>query len=440
MLLLKNMPYLIKLIKKTFGMAHPAERRVVMSNVASLTSLQAITYVLPVIIMPYLFRIIGPEKFGLIAFAQAFVQYFAIITDYGFGISATKEISLCREEHRKVSCVFSSVITVKILLAVLSLLALGLLVYFVPKFRRDWPVYLLSFGAVAGNTLFPVWFFQGTEKMRHIADLNILAGVILALLIFTCVRTPQDYLLVPLINSGVMMITGVLGLYIVFKKFGVSFKFPGYADIRSQLQAGWDIFISNVAINAYTTTRVFAVGLLTNNTATGFYSMAEKIANAVQTFPLYSFSQAIFPRLSRIFHKNRMKAFLLMKRIQLITTLISLICLPLIFFFARPLTEIACGRADDETVLSLRLLLIAVFFVAANAFRIQFLLVCGRTGLYSRIHVTTALFGLPLIFLLINAFSYTGAALATVIIEIVIFAATYFYVENLRFSRTAPDA
>jgi PST family polysaccharide transporter len=332
------------------------------------------------------------------------------------------------------------VITVKILLAVLSLLALGLLVYFVPKFRRDWPVYLLSFGAVAGNTLFPVWFFQGTEKMRHIADLNILAGVILALLIFTCVRTPQDYLLVPLINSGVMMITGVLGLYIVFKKFGVSFKFPGYADIRSQLQAGWDIFISNVAINAYTTTRVFAVGLLTNNTATGFYSMAEKIANAVQTFPLYSFSQAIFPRLSRIFHKNRMKAFLLMKRIQLITTLISLICLPLIFFFARPLTEIACGRADDETVLSLRLLLIAVFFVAANAFRIQFLLVCGRTGLYSRIHVTTALFGLPLIFLLINAFSYTGAALATVIIEIVIFAATYFYVENLRFSRTAPDA
>ena len=121
------MPYLIKLIKKTFRMAHPAERRVVMGNVASLTSLQAITYVLPVIIMPYLFRIIGPEKFGLIAFAQAFVQYFAIITDYGFGISATKEISLCREERRKVSCVFSSVITVKILLAVLSLLALGLL-------------------------------------------------------------------------------------------------------------------------------------------------------------------------------------------------------------------------------------------------------------------------------------------------------------------------
>ncbi len=434
------MPYLTRLIKKTCRMARPAERKVVMGNVASLTSLQAITYVLPVIIMPYLFRIIGPEKFGLIAFAQAFVQYFAIITDYGFGISATKEISLCRDERCRVSSVFSSVITVKVLLAVLSLLVLGLLVYSVPKFRGDWPVYLLSFGAVAGNTLFPVWFFQGTEKMRHIADLNILAGIILALLIFTCVRTPQDYLLVPLINSAVMMLTGALGLYIAFRKFGISFKFPGYADIRSQLKAGWDIFISNVAINAYTTTRVFAVGLLTNNTVTGFYSMAEKIANAVQTFPLYSFSQAIFPRLSRMFHKNGIKAFLLMKRIQLITTLISLICLPLIFFFARPVVELACGRADAGTVLSLRLLLIAVFFVAANAFRIQFLLVCGRTGLYSRIHVIAALLGLPLIFLLIHAFSYAGAALATVLIEISVFAATYSYVEKLRFAKSAPDA
>jgi len=430
------MPYLIKLINKTYKMAHPRERKVVMNNVASLTSLQAMTYILPLIIMPYLFRVIGPDKFGLIAFAQAFVQYFTILTDYGFGISATKEISLCRNERCRVENIFSSVMAVKIALAFFSLLALSILVYFIPKFRQDWPVYLLSFGAVAGNTIFPVWFFQGTEKMRHIADLNILGGVILALLIFTCVRTPDDYLLVPLINSAVMMITGILGLYIVFKKFGISFKFPGYGNIRGQLKAGWDIFISNVAINSYTTTRVFAVGLLTNNTVTGFYSMAEKIANAVQTFPLYSFSQAIFPRLSRIFHKDRLKAFHLMQRIQLITTLISLICLPLIFVFARVIVKVACGGVNPETVFSLRLLLIAVFFVAANAFRVQFLLVCGKTGIYSRIHIVMALFGLPLIFALINAFSYTGAALSTVIIEIGIFAITYVIVSKLRFPKT----
>ncbi|HOX54579.1 MAG TPA: oligosaccharide flippase family protein, partial [Candidatus Omnitrophota bacterium] len=140
------MPTLIKLIEKTYKMAKPHERKVIMDNVASLSMLQAITYLLPILILPYLFRILGAEKFGLIAFAQAFIQYFIILTDYGFSISATKEISLCRNEHTKVCKVFSSVMTVKTGLALLSLLLLSITVYFIPKFRSDWQVYVLSFG------------------------------------------------------------------------------------------------------------------------------------------------------------------------------------------------------------------------------------------------------------------------------------------------------
>lgn len=428
------MQSLIKLIKKTYKMVEPEARKVVMKNVASLSTLQAITYLLPVIILPYLFRVIGPEKFGLIAFAQAFVQYFMILTDYGFNISATKEISLYRDEHVKVSNAFSSVMIVKIALAFLSLLTLGIIVYFIPKFRKDWIIYVFSFGAVVGNTLFPVWFFQGTEKMKHIADLNIIGGFVYVFFIFFFVRGPQDYFMVPLVNSSVFLITGIMGQYIVFRRFRVSFKFQGYKNIRRQLAAGWDIFISIAAINAYTTTRVFTIGLLTNNTITGFYSIAERIANFFQTFPLASFSQAIFPRLSKIFHKNKNKALKIIQRVQHITTNIALICLPLIFIFSDLIVKIVCGQIYQETVLSLRLLLISVFFVTANAFRVQFLLVCGKTHIYSRIHVIMAMVGLPLIFLLIYSFSYVGAAVATVAIEAGIFTITYFTVKKLTFS------
>jgi len=428
------MQSLIKLIKKTYKMTQPRERNVVMNNVASLSLLQVITYILPIIIVPYLFRVLGPDKFGLIAFAQAFVQYFLILTDYGFSISATKEISLCLNDHAKVCKVFSSVMIVKVALAFLSLLIFGIIVYFIPKFRNDWMVYILSFGAVAGSTIFPVWFFQGTEKMKYITNLNIMGGIISAFFILSFIRGPQDYLMVPLINSCAFLITGLLGQYIVLRKFRVSFKFQGYKNVRRQLAAGWDIFISIAAINAYTTTRVFIVGLLTNNNITGFYSIAEKIANACQTFPLDSFSQALFPRLSKIFRENKTKALKMMRRIQQITTIISLMCLPLVFIFSDLIVKIVCGRIYQETVLSLRLLLISVFFVTANAFRVQFLLVCGKTHIYSRIHVIMAMVGLPLIFLLIYSFSYVGAAVATVAIEAGIFVITYFTVKKFTFS------
>src|SRR5476649_2421764 len=145
---------LIKLIQKTYRMVDPLEGSRVLRNVTSLSGLQLITYILPIIILPYLFRVIGPEKFGLIAFAQAFVQYFMILTDYGFSVSATKEISLCHEDKIKVCNVISAVMTIKTILAILSLLVLCVVMYFIPKFKNDWMVYALSFGAVIGNTLF----------------------------------------------------------------------------------------------------------------------------------------------------------------------------------------------------------------------------------------------------------------------------------------------
>ncbi|HOW87661.1 MAG TPA: flippase [Candidatus Omnitrophota bacterium] len=426
------MPSLIRQIKKTYGMARPHERRTVLQNFASLSVLQAITYILPVLILPYLFRVIGPEKFGLIAFAQAFIQYFMILTDYGFSISATKEISLCQHDRAEINRVFSSVMIVKVILALVSLAILGCAVYFIPKFRSDWPVYVFSFGAVLGNTLFPVWFFQGTEKMKHIADINIAGGVLTVLLLFFCVKGPRDYLMVPIITSIVGVITGLWGQYIAFRKMGVSFEFPGYTSIQKRVAAGWDIFVSIVAINAYTNTRIFAVGLLTNNAITGFYAIADKVAGLCQTFPLMSFSQALFPRLSRIFQKSKKRAYEFMERIQLITINISLICLPLIFVFAERIIKFVFGGSYPKTVLSLRLLLVAVLFAGANAFRVQFLLVCGKTHIYSRIHVVMAMIGLPLTFLLIDSFSYVGAAVATIVIEAGILAITYVTVKRLK--------
>ncbi|HTY44852.1 MAG TPA: flippase [Patescibacteria group bacterium] len=402
----------------------PQEKRVVFKNFISLSSLQGINYLLPILVLPYLIRIIGPEKFGLIAFAQAFVQYFMIMTDYGFSLSATRQIAICRANQKKVCSIFSSVMTVKIILSMLCFLMLLAIIQFIPRFRADWAVYMLSFGAVLGNTLFPVWFFQGKEKMFYIAIINIIGGIIYAVCIILLVRTPEDYLWVPLLNSAFFIVTGILGLYAAFRKFGLEFILQTYEDLHQEFKAGWSIFISIVAINAYTASRVFAVGLLTNNVLTGYYSIAEKIAGFSQAFPLDSLSQAVYPRLNKIFAKNRLRALKLMRRIQWATTFGYLVTLPIAFVAAPWIVNIICGQTYPEAVMALRLLLCAVFFVGANAFQVQFLLVCGRADLYSKLHVAAAIVGLPLIFLCIYLCSYLGAAISTIILETAIIIAT----------------
>ncbi|MDD5476944.1 MAG: flippase [Candidatus Omnitrophica bacterium] len=407
------------------------ERKIVLGNFISLTTLQGISYILPLVVLPYLIRVIGMEKFGLIAFAQSLVQYFLILTDYGFSLSATKTIALIGEHKEKTSKVFSSVMTVKLIFAGLSFIILCAILYFVPRFRNDWLVYTLSFGAVIGSTLFPVWFFQGKEKMSYIATVNVISGIVYAICIFVFIKGPGDFLLVPLLNSLLSIISGILGLYIAFRKFRLEFVFLKYVHIKQELKTGWDIFISILAVNAYTTTRVFAVGLLTNNVITGYYSIAERIANIIQTFPMDSFTRAVFPRISNVFAKNKQRAVAIMFRIQDGITLGFVVSLPIAYFIAPWIIQITCGVAYKEVVLALRLLLAAVFFVGANNFKVQFLLVCGKQDLYAKIHVAAALIGLPLIFILIHQFSYVGAALATVFTEAGVFILTSLIIEKL---------
>ena len=408
------------------------ERKIVLGNFISLTTLQSISYILPLVVLPYLIRVIGIEKFGLIAFAQSLVQYFMILTDYGFSLSATRTIALIGEnKNNKISALFSSVMTVKLIFATISLLALCAILYLVPKFRADWIVYILSFGTVIGSTLFPVWFFQGKEKMSYIAVVNVISGIIYAICIFLFINGPEDYLRVPLLGSILSIISGILGLYIAFKKFKLEFIIQKYVDIKRELQTGWDIFISVLAVNIYTTSRVFAVGLLTNNVLTGYYSLAERIANVIQTFPMDSFTRAVYPRISNVYAKNKQRAVAIMYRIQDGITLGFVISLPIAYFLAPWIINLACGVAYKEVVFALRLLLAAVFFVGANNFKVQFLLVCGKQDLYAKIHITAALTGLPLIFILIHQFSYVGAALATVCTEAGVFILTSLIVEKL---------
>lgn len=58
----------------------PSKKRLY-GNFFSLSALQAINYLLPLITFPYLVRVLGPKKYGLIAFASSFASFFVIITE-----------------------------------------------------------------------------------------------------------------------------------------------------------------------------------------------------------------------------------------------------------------------------------------------------------------------------------------------------------------------
>jgi len=215
----------------------PTRKRLT-GNFFSLSILQALNYILPLITLPYLVRVLGPEKYGLISFAQAFIAYFTILTDYGFGLSATREISINRENKEKASEIFSSVMIIKIFLGVLSFVILGLVLLSVPKFGNEWLLYIFTFGTVWQYSLSGMVFSRNREY-EWITILNVIARGIFTVCIFIFIHSESDYLNVAIINSLGSIVAGIISLIIVFKNFKVKFVLPKFESIKYQLKEGW---------------------------------------------------------------------------------------------------------------------------------------------------------------------------------------------------------
>ena len=169
-------------INKIYSILGNREKKIVFNNFLSLTMLQGANYILPLLILPYLVRVLGAEKFGLVMFAQSFATFLMVFVDFGFNISGTREISLNRTNKGKISEIFISIIIIKIILILAAFGFLYFAVTFIDRFSIDPYVYLLSFGVVIGQALFPVWFFQGIEKMQFVTLINILSKTIFTIL------------------------------------------------------------------------------------------------------------------------------------------------------------------------------------------------------------------------------------------------------------------
>ena len=113
----------------------------IIKSTSSLFLVQIGNYVVPMISIPIIVRIIGPDKFGMINYASAIIMYFFLLINYGFNLTATRKIAQLGNNSDIRNSVFSEVLGSKIFLFFIScLIFAGCLVVF-PVFQKDIVLY-----------------------------------------------------------------------------------------------------------------------------------------------------------------------------------------------------------------------------------------------------------------------------------------------------------
>jgi len=367
---------------------------------------------LPLITYPYLIRVLGKETYGLVVFAQAIVGYLLILVGFGFNISATKEVSIHRDNKEKLSEIVSSVLIIKSIFLILSFLILVVLLWFVPQAKGYEALFYLSMWMCLYDVLFPQWYFQGIERMKYITYITLVSRLIFLGLIFVFIHSPEDYLFMPIISGIGAVTAGLVSLYIVLAVHKIKLIRQPVSVLKYYLLDSVPIFVSNVSIKIYVSTNKVIIGAFLGMAEVAYYDLGEKITSLLKV-PQALLSQTLFPKI------NKDKNIQFVKKAFKISVILNVILFAGTVLFSKIIVTLLGGEQMIPAIWVLNILVLSVPVIAmSNIFGIQLLIPFGYSKKFSQIIITSGLIYLLQLFIVwpiwgINIYSISVITVTT---------------------------
>ena len=305
-------------------------------NIVSLGVLQVANYLIPFLVLPIISRILGASLFGSVSYAQNIITYLTLLINYGFEYSATRQISIAREDKAKTDAIFWSVIAAKGMLLILSFAILAVLPFCMERVACDPKLYIYTALANIGIVFFPTWYLQGVQQMDNMAWANFFTKLLGAVLVLSLVREASAYRLYPLLMSASSILIGIGAMIYVIRHFGISRPVLSRQTLREVMQAGAPIFLNNVFVALYTTANMTILGMYAADDVIGYFSGAQRLIQALNMVVVMPVSMAVFPEISRRFAQSKAQGAKFLKQVLLlagaaaaVVSLITFLCAPL---------------------------------------------------------------------------------------------------------------
>lgn len=394
--------------------------KVIIKNLTSLFLIQGASYLLPLITLPYLVSVLEPDGYGMLGFSFAFTQYFVLITQYGFDLSATNKIATYQNDKLKISEIFWSIIYCKISLATIGFVIINILILCSEAISSHKIIIFCTYIMILGNIFTPTWLFQGKESMGILAISNILSKTLVLPLIFIYVNSGDDVWLAALISSSGFIISAIISILLVYRSKWIIWVKPNFSSLKRVMIDGWYIFISGIASSMYINTIPVVLGFMAGPAAVGYYVAADKIRFALQGL-LGPVSQTFYPRISSIININPNKGIDIIISLLKSVCSVSLIVSILLAYFAIDIVNLLYGSEYSESINILYILSPLIFIISvSNILAIQGMLTLGMKKQFSKIVWIGAIFNIVIISPLINYWGGVGAAMSVLSTEIII--------------------
>jgi PST family polysaccharide transporter len=261
------------------------------------------------------------------------------------------------------------------------------------------------------------------EDMKYITYLTFVSKLIFTCLVFVFIKTPDDYLIQPLLSATGTMVTAIWGIFVVWRKWHIRIHLEPIREVQRVIKDGIDLFINTLVPNFYNSFSVILLGFFGGSQSNGYYEGGNKFNTIISQF-IQILSRAFFPLLARRIDRHQLYVK--------ISLSVAFVASASAFLLAPWLVSTFLSNSFDESVIVLRILSVSLFFLTlSNAYGSNYLILVGQERLLRNITIFAAIVGFVISFPLVYYWDYIGAAITILVSRCIMGVTLYVYAKRI---------
>lgn len=387
--------------------------------------------VYPLITFPYISRVLLVEGSGKVAWAYSVVSYFTMFATLGLPTYGIRACARVRDDKEELSRTVQELLIISAVTTALTYLAFFVLLFFVPKFAAQKELLMIMAVSIGLTTFGVQWLYNALEQYSYITACALIFKLIGMALMFLFVKEPADYLV-----YGVIYVIANFGSYVLnFIRLWqfISFRKTGTYNIRRHLKSTVVFFLLSAASSVYLNLDVVMLGFMRGDTEVGYYNASVKV-KTVLVACVTSLGAVLLPRLSYYIQNGRQEEFknMVVKAFNFVFVAAASVSIYFAIYSRESILFLA-GEAFLPAVLPMIILLPTTLMIGlSNVTGIQILTPLGEEKKVVYSVAAGALLDFVLNLVLIPKYGATGAAISTLLAEIlVVIVQGYYLWDNL---------
>lgn len=402
------------------------KKNTLFKNTIYKSMLSMVNIVVPLVIGPYIMRLLDVDLYGLYNRVFADFQMFLAFASFGVYTLGVREISKIRNDKEKVSKLFTNLFVISFLSNMLVLI-IYLIFSLITSTGLAKVLYLVMSIQIIANVFYVEFVNEALENYKFITIKSIIVKIIYFLAILLAVRNPHDIVIYSVIVSLTNFLNNIISF--IYAKHRISFDFSKI-QIKKYIKPLIAVLVITNADLLYSQLDRVMLGRYVSGVSVTVYYTAYYLISTLSAIP-YSIINVSIPRLSYLL-KNEGKEIYEEKLNNSISSLIFIIvpmCLG-VFVLSKEAIILYAGKKYLMAIVPLMIACITRIFISLESVMNNLVMYPNnREDRILKVSLTCGISNLIINYLLVlfKIFSPLTALATTGLVELTIFIIHYTY-------------